>query len=444
MYEIRNGPAAEADFTFYGEARDAVKCRASEWMLIGPAETGKTISILQFLHLVACKYPRASIVIMRKTQTSVYTTVLRTFVDKVLLDDAPVTVFGGSTPKWFEYTNGSRIWIAGMDKASRVLSAEHDIIFANQAEEFTLDEWEHLTTRTTGRAGNMPYGQTIGDMNPTDPRQWPYTRETCQKFFSWHVDNPTLYDPETGLILEQGEKTLAVLMALTGARRSRLFEGKAVMVEGSIYEEYNEALHLVYASAMPPFTRYIAGIDWGYRNPGTLQIWGQEGRNGDLYLVAEYYQTLQTDDWWLKRALELNDKFSKTRQVSGRVVTDRLIEAWVCDPSEPAYIEKFNRAGLNAVKGFNAILPGITACKTRFAEDRLFVARNSLRMEDMNLAALHQPVSLENELPGYIWADKVAKEVPVKERDHGCDAMRYVVCYVDEVGSVQDRPAGAW
>ena len=35
------------------------------------------------------------------------------------------------------------------------------------------------------------------------------------------------------------------------------------------------------------------------------------------------------------------------------------------------------------------------------------------------------------QIPGYVWADKKTKEQPVKEDDHGCDPMRYVVAERD-------------
>jgi hypothetical protein len=42
----------------------------------------------------------------------------------------------------------------------------------NQAEELMLADWEYLTTRTNGRAGNMPYGMVFGDCNPGGPQYW--------------------------------------------------------------------------------------------------------------------------------------------------------------------------------------------------------------------------------------------------------------------------------
>ena len=372
------------------------------------------------LHYLAYKHPGVSFVIARKTQTSIYGTVLETYRKKVLLDQPEawgVVPYGGSKPEWFDYANGARIWIAGLDKAGKVLSAEHDCVYINQAEELTLADWETLTTRTTGRAGHMPYAQTIGDANPAYPQHWMYHRDSLRMFYSRHEENPALFDQQTGEITAQGKRTMAVLDALTGVRKQRLRYGKAAQAEGAIYDEWDDALHLVYASEVPDkFRRYVAGVDWGYRNPGTLGLFGLDG-DDNMHLVTQYYRTGQRDDWWLEKALALRD------EVGG-------IEAFVCDPSEPAYIDKFKAAGLNAIGGDNAVIPGINAVKKRLAEHRLVIVRDSLRERDGALVDAQRPQCVQDEFPAYIWADK-GREQPVKVDDHGVDMVRYAVMYVD-------------
>lgn len=448
-YQVKQGQIGKSDFTFYGGARDAVRCKASEVLLHGPAETGKTFSILMKLHLCACKYPGTSIVIMRKTQTSTYPTVVEMFKEKVLGDNSPVEPYGGERPSWFHYPNESRIWVAGLDKASRILSAEHDIIFWNQIEEGELAEWETCTTRTTGRAGHMPYGQTIGDMNPTYPGHWPYHRDSIHMFHSYHNENPILYDQVTGEITLQGKKTMSVLEALTGARRVRLLDGKAVQAEGAILSDYSEAIHRIYRKNMPKCFRHVAGVDWGYSRPGCMGVWGIDGRNGNMYLVAQYYHAHRLDDWWLDRALELHDRFSRMVIYRGGKRREYMIEAWVCDPSQPAYIQKFANAGLNAVPAFNAVRPGLDAVQARLVNavkgkgDGLYFVRDNLLLKDQELADAHLPTCTEEEIPGYVWAS-TEKEQPVKKDDHGMDMTRYTVAYVDNLGEAEMQEAGTW
>ena len=57
---------------------------------------------------------------------------------------------------------------------------------------------------------------------------------------------------------------------------------------------------------------------------------------------------------------------------------------------------------------------------------------------DARLYEMRRPVSTEHEFPGYVWpetkAGRAADEMPVKTDDHGMDAMRYLVMYLDGGG----------
>ena len=182
--------------------------------------SGKTIGCLAKVHGLASSVPNAQIVIIRKTQVSAYPSVLRTFEEKILdgtLGANEVKPYGGVRPSWYYYPKTkSRIFVAGMDKASKVLSSEYDMIYVNQCEELSLADWETLTTRVTGRAGHVKYPQIIGDCNPSHPRHWIRTRaETgpLKLFDSTHRDNPMLYDQRTGELTVQGRKTMDSLLA---------------------------------------------------------------------------------------------------------------------------------------------------------------------------------------------------------------------------------------
>ena len=412
----------DAGFNFYGGAREFSEYHG-EAILHGPAETGKTISALWKLHLCALRHKNASLVVARKTLASTVGTVLQTYQNKVLGGHPEawgIVPYGGEKPQWFDYTEtGARIWVAGLDKSSKILSAEHDIIYVNQAEELELDDWETITTRTTGRAGNMPYAQTIGDANPTYPRHWMYNRDGLRLFYSRHEENPTLYDQTTGEITARGIITMGVLDKLTGVRKQRLRYGIKAQAEGAIYAEYDEGIHRIYRDKLPgDLRRFVAGVDWGYRHPGSIQLLGVTGE-GIAYRIAEYYHAGRRDDWWLEKLLVLNDEFG--------------IEAAACDPAQPAYIDKFKAAGINAVKGNNAVVPGINAVKKRLAERTLFIVRDSLRERDEELVEAKRCACLADEFPSYTW-DGSDKERPVKVDDDGLDALRYAVMHLDGGG----------
>ncbi|NIV30654.1 MAG: terminase, partial [Anaerolineae bacterium] len=172
-------------------------------------------------------------------------------------------IYGGEKAQWFDYPNGSRIWVAGLDKAGKVLSAEFDIVYANQAEELGLPDWETLLSRATGRAGNVDHPQVIGDCNPSSPTHW--IRQRAQAgaltfFESTHRDNPELFDQETGEITEAGKQRLGVLKRLTGSRLMRLYHGMWAAPEGAIYDILDEERHRVAAFEPPHLWPRIVGI----------------------------------------------------------------------------------------------------------------------------------------------------------------------------------------
>ena len=415
------------NFEAFGGAREFVNYRGPEAIVHGPAETGKTITALYKLHIAASTYENASIVICRKTLSSTYSTVLQTFQNKVLppqneLLRHGIVPYGGKKPEWFDYTKtGSTIWMAGLDKSSKILSAEHDLIYVNQAEELDLDDWETLTTRTTGRAGNMPYSQTIGDMNPAYPAFWSYHRPSLKLFYSHHRENPSLFNQATGEITEQGKRTMAVLDALTGLRRTRLRDGKPAMAEGAIYTNWDESVHLIDSFPIPANWRRFRVIDFGYTNPFVCQWWAVDNDNR-LYLYREIYYTERTV---LVHSKQINELSSGER-----------IEATICDhDAEDRATLREN--GISNIAAQKAVDIGIGKVLDRLAlrndkKPGLYIMRDALVEVDTKLKKTKKPLCTRDEVAGYAWANHKTKEVPVKKDDHGMDAERYMVMHIDK------------
>ena len=231
-----------------GAAQELWQSEDHEAMIAGPAETGKTWAALYKADYLARTHGGSQGAIVRKTYKSVHGTVLQTFrrilalcVEKGL--PMPHS-YGGEKTEWYDYPNGSRIYVGGMDNPDKVLSSERDFIYFNQAEEASLDDWETLTTRCTGRGGVMPFAQIYGDCNPGPSTHWILSRHSLRLLYSHHEDNPTLYD-DGGNLTDQGCKTMAVLDSLTGTRYQRLRLGKWVGSEGVVYGDWSREQHLV-------------------------------------------------------------------------------------------------------------------------------------------------------------------------------------------------------
>lgn len=250
---------------FYGETKKALLCRDDEIVLAGPADTGKTFAWLWKLHTLAMKYPGAQFAIVRKVKSDMTGSVLHTFKRDFLEPYAPfVKPYGGQVPQWYDYPNGSRIWVGGMDKPGATLSSERDVIFVCQAAQLSLTDWEFLTRCVTGRGAVMPYTQLIADCNPTHPTSWIIARGKegkLTRFNSSHRNNPQIYNQETGELTLVGERRLRTLSNMTGVRRKRLFLGLWAAPEGAIYGMFDEELHKCQAFPIPPAWGKFAGVD---------------------------------------------------------------------------------------------------------------------------------------------------------------------------------------
>lgn len=240
-------------------------CQDPEVILAGPADSGKTISLLAKLHLCAGKYPGAQISIVRKVKRDLIGAALLTWKRDILDVCAPfVTHYGGESPQWYDYPNGSRIWVGGLDDPGKTLSSERDLVYVNQAEELTVGDWEYLTRVTTGRGARMPYTQLIGDCNPAGPTHFILQRRDASKltfFESFHKDNPSIYDPETGEIRPGSVGRIARLDNLTGVRYKRLRKGLWAAPEGAIYDIYDDVRHKVKSFPIPRLWPRVVGID---------------------------------------------------------------------------------------------------------------------------------------------------------------------------------------
>src|SRR5688572_8170324 len=136
----------------FGGARELWRYKGPEVILEGPFETGKTMGALIKLHALMCRYSNARALMTRKTYNSLVDSAVVSYEKKVLPyppgdERCAVKKFGGEKPEFYDYPNGSRIVVKGLDNAGKALSAEYDYIYVNQAEELNLHEWETLTSR---------------------------------------------------------------------------------------------------------------------------------------------------------------------------------------------------------------------------------------------------------------------------------------------------------
>lgn len=445
----------DTDFTCYGGAKkvwDLVTSGEPQVMIAGPAETGKTISCLHLINWFCWHYKGLQVSMIRKVAADLWGSIISDFEDDVIhmpkgmnRNEAGITKYGGEKPEFYHYPTNARIWVGGMDHPGKILSAQRDIVYTNQTEEFELNDWETISTRTTGRAGVLSPGRLIGDCNPGPSTHWimDLAEARTLKFVkSYHQDNPTLFNPQTGEMTAQGKISISNLDKLTGVRYKRLRLGLWVAAEGVVYETWDPTTHANKLKPIGDIIYFVAGVDWGLTNPGVIQVWGVDG-DGRMYRFEEIYQTGKLvaaskpeDAWWIMKAKALMEKYP-------------TLKTFVPDPSRPEHITAFQMAGIPCVKAFTDVDLGIQNIQSRLQIQpdgfpRLMLLSGSKdHNPDPVLKDKHLPTCLEEEVEvyGYKKDTKTGKankkENPEEKDNHACDAMRYAAAYVDGLGRNQ-------
>lgn len=377
--------------------------------------------------MMALANPGMRGLMVRKTAASLTSSALVTWTKNVIdqsLLVGDVVYYGGSSQEspQYKYSNGSVIVLGGMDKATRVMSSEYDVIYVQEATELTENDWESLTTRL--RFGRVSFQQLMADCNPDAPTHWLKKRSdrgTTKMIESRHEDNPTLFNDD-GTTTESGRSYIKKLDNLTGVRYNRLRLGQWCASEGMIYEEFDSSIHILDRFDIPEdWTRYWC-IDFGHTNPFVCQFWAED-HDGNLYLYKEYYKT----------KMIVTDHAKQLKKVM-----DVIPRQIICDHDAEGRAQLTKELGMQTTAANKKVLDGIHAVKKRLQERRIFFLRDSLVSIDEELRTESKPVNTIEEIVCYSWdistSIKQIKEQPLKKYDHGMDCMRYMVAQLDLKG----------
>jgi hypothetical protein len=432
-------------------AQALLRTRAKRVLVDGPLGTGKTRLNLEKVRACCLKYAGCRWVLLRSVRKWLTHSALVTWEEKVLEPGVLIPdKVRPSNRSEYRFRNGSVVVVAGLDDPQSVFSAEYDGACLIEAIEIDQDTAEKVDGRL--RYGRMPYQQFLMDCNPGPPTHWLHRAfETgwCERLPMRHTDNPALYLPDLQTRTRFGREYLGRLDDLTGVRRERLRDGRWVQAEGVVYEAWDAAVHLVEAFEIPAHWRRFWAIDFGFTNPLSWQFWAEDP-DGRLHLHREIYQPglLVADACsWVR-------KLTQGEPAPAVVITDHDPEAMAvverslgvrCTPAE-----KTDRSG------------GIQAVKDRLrragdGRPRLTISKTSLaHIPDESLRSAGKPTSTAAEFDGYVWNPRLARnEEPLKENDHGLDALRYLVGHLDskpvvaadfydEPPSRRDSPRFGW
>ena len=347
---------------------------------IGGSRSTKTYSILQLLIVKAIESTEPLVIsIVRKSLPSLRISVMRDFFDILKNLDLYNVESHNKTENTY-LLNNTLVEFFSIDDAQKRRGSKRDILFINEANELTYEDFFQLNIRTTT--------QVYLDFNPSE--QFWYndklqSRDDVTIIHSTYKDNPYLNKEQVNEIerLQHTDLQYYQIYALG---------------------QFAGGMDLVYQyipiDDIPVDSAKLVGLgmDYGFTNdPTTLvEVWKD---NDSIYLNELLYERNLTNQ-------DIADKLSEYG-------VDRYIEI-IADSAEPKSIEEIRRMGFNikpAQKGPDSVLNGIDILKRK----RIHVTKQS--------------INLIKELNNYKWVtDKNGNKLnkPVDAFNHALDAVRYV------------------
>lgn len=193
----------------------------------------------------------------------------------------------------------------------------------------------------------------------------------------------------------------------------RYILGLWAAAEGVIYDMFDPEKHVKnikeFFQILVNGNRYVS-CDYGTQNVTVFLLWNK-GIDGKWYCIREYYYSGR-DKGKQKTDAEYADDLKKW-------LDGTRIKAMIVDPSAASFIAELRKRGYKVIKANNDVLDGI----------RLVGMLLNLEM----LIFSSSCTETIKEFASYIWDEKAAEhgeDKPVKQHDHGCDAVRYFVSTV--------------
>lgn len=420
-----------------------MKSKADELLACGVVGSGKSRACLEKLHICLSSVKNFRGLMVRQTRKSLTQTGIVTFERHVAQKGLPISLHTVKSSYVYPSTNAELV-VGGLDDPVEIMSGEYDMIYIMEATQVPEKSVEDLITRL--RNGKLPYQQLLMDCNPGPPNHWLLKRinkgsTKCVNFT--FEDNPRFYNHATKQFTEEGKQYIARLQKLTGAKYKRNVLGQWAAEEGTIYD-YDPDYHLCERFDPPYDWPRIWAIDFGFRNPFVWLELVYDEENDTLYLYRQYYRANVLVPDAVKTILKAieGDYVSPTVVVTDHSASDAtMIEQGFMVTTTPAH--KSVIEGIESVRDRMQFSPPqvledgtvVPAVEPRFK----IMKGNLIGGEDRNLKDRSHPVCIEEEFPVYVWAKpkKIvlnALEVPEKNFDHACDALRYGIAQLDLIG----------
>lgn len=362
----------------------------------GGGGSSKSHSLARLLCLKALAYPDIKILIIRKTRASLKKSVC------LLLDQKIIPTIEKDTCRRFDKNktdliysvNGSpRIFLDGVDDPKKLKSTDWNIIWFEEATDFTLDDYRTVKMYCRGQTVGGRPNQIFLSFNPVDEFSWIKTHlidtnTEYEEIHSTYLDNPFLP--------EQSQENYENLVN-EDKNYYRIYTlGKWGQLSGLIYHNWETVTNI------PTPDEIIYGLDFGFNNQSALAKISIYDKIP--YIEEKIYRTELTNLQLMKVMVDVGVNRTDT------IYADCAEPARIKEMSESWEYEGKKYPGFNVHPAIKSVWDGID-----------FVKRYRLMITP-------ESTNLLKEIRAYKWKeDRQGRtlEEPVKLSDHLIDSIRY-------------------
>ena len=344
----------------------------------GGSRSSKTYSLCQLFIWYALNIPNKTISIVRKSFPALRGSVMKDFFEIMRDLNLYEEERHSKSQNIYLFPNGTEVEFFSLDDAQKVRGRKRDMLWCNEANELSFEEYIQLNMRTTSKL--------FFDFNPSDTEHWLYDiieRSNSKMIHSTYKDNIFLNKSQISEIEEliKIDKDYYNIYALG-------------LPSKSTHTIYNHQIK--YIEELDRYDETIYGLDFGFKHPTALIEC--KFREDIVYCKEIIYETHLTSDDLIIKMKEL--KISKSTKI-------------ICDYARPEIIEDLRREGYNCLNAIKNVKEGIDAVKSY----KLFYH--------------HESTGLSNEFRNYKWQSKGERllDEPVKLFDDALDALRYAVLF---------------
>ena len=299
---------------------------------------------------------------------------------------------------------GQKILFRGLDDPLKVTSITVEVgslcrLWIEEAYEITSeDAFDRLDESIRGQLPKGMYHQVVLTFNPWSDRHW-----LKKRFFDEPSKNVLAMTTNymCNEFLSEADLVLFKEMKKNPRRYRTAGLGEWGIVEGLVYENWEERVFDVHEISIRPSVRSAFGMDFGYVNdPSTLFCGLVDTVAREIYVFDEMYEKGMSNE-------DIKDRVSEMGYSKERIKADSA------EPKSIAYLRKAGLTRIRAAKkGPDSIRAGISI------------------IQDYKIIIHPRCVNFITEISNYTWdKDKFDNAInkPIDDFNHLMDAMRYAM-----------------